>query len=498
MSCEREHNQTRFCPQKNDFYCESCEKTHPEICKESHINVDEYAQTLVDKMSALRESMSADEEASTHATNECKESLSLRCEADMKLIHSLPDIIAPSISGIKAHREEHYKGIMESIVKMVRDYTEAKEELDGKMDDAISSIRREIDEPDKKCLIDACKEVNMRNLEKEVKALPAVQLHGTNEKDPMYEENNPCFLSRFHELFGIYTRILLYVTPLTTTINVYHPNTYKLEIIKLVISQPNSVQKDPVILPYAFASCQVGTMLYWTGGTENLLSTLSTSYAFSYNSRALVKASDLMVSRKNHSMTYLPEHKWVIALGGYNDKAGLLNSIEVYDTTIEKASWELSSIKLAKARECATICQVRNDLIYIIGGHVAGEAMPTIERISVPNRKVEAIAETFHPYTMCGAIVCPSHEDKIILFGGKELSQSFGNAKTNKVWIFDMKEQKVKEDTTSKLALPDVFPHGTSFWIEQEGEEARILGSRGDYFHGFNVRTFEWNVIKLT
>jgi len=134
----------------------------------------------------------------------------------------------------------------------------------------------------------------------------------------------------------------------------------------------------------------------------------------------------------------------VYAVGGYNEKKGALDSVEVFSfNTLE---WKQLA-PMNKARINSGSCTFGKNMLYVFGGRStspnASDFYNSIERLNT-DLNLWSYVEVKLPTPLCNVFAFPVQQDYIIIMGGLTRNSSVTDS-SGKELTAEEKKEKAKE-----------------------------------------------------
>jgi len=201
----------------------------------------------------------------------------------------------------------------------------------------------------------------------------------------------------------------------------------------------------PYKMPYGAASAKVLGKIFITGGSSDLVKTLSNNYEYSMLKEFLIERSSMNFSRMEHGIVSINNE--IFCAGGRCTEKGYLSSCESFDTNLlsidANRKWKIRP-NLNEAKSFITLCAFTNQkseqFIYAFNGLVNEKIVSKIERLALnkENEDWQIFSASGHMdlHSMgCIQITLNSEMSGILLIGGlKE-----GNQKAKEAYFFDPK-----------------------------------------------------------
>ncbi len=476
MSCPKDHSiNLQFCSKTKEFFCETCMKDHDKSCDEKHHQpIKDYAKSLHQRLQDNIPNEKGEEYAKILGklgdTKSQLDGVGPKCESALQpLLAVFPDLGRVLLKPLAR--------LCELVEKARSEAESAQEDAEGKtgyLTDNLGNLNTALDNEEWSIVREKCESLSQYNYSPQrIPTLQDIETTVVNEfrPDPAAPQKSP------------ETTPVLIPAVMSSAVQVYREGQDKGENIVLLRSDG----KDTLTVPYEFGCCQVdtesdGMLLYITGGTRDLLTAINESWCLSHKTKKLLEIAPLSQGRKNHCMAYVKTHAMLVAIGGWNEQSGVLDTIETLDFSAgTPKSWTLyKETRLSQRRECASACVV-HDSIYVIGGRTHDPAMFDCERINFngTNLFIERLSAKCSA-AFCGTVYLGETgkgPEKILIFGGRvsngktqvesTLTQTLDLADGS---IEDSKEPPAPLDQGDEFIGPALWSLGRAYCIGRSGK----------------------------
>ncbi|XP_050536121.1 kelch-like protein diablo isoform X2 [Daktulosphaira vitifoliae] len=208
----------------------------------------------------------------------------------------------------------------------------------------------------------------------------------------------------------------------TTLIN-FHREIFK---VKLFSDHPREMHR----IPFDWTELDI-IIVVFEPENESFTNEFLFTDALTLNWKLSTKA--LFTAKRSESQIVSIKNRFLLSIGGRDDKWNLVNSVDIFDFMSLKLNWESTS-PMKIGRKNFAVCSY-GKCVYIVGGtDNHGIELNTIEYYDIINREWNLIAErmTFPRYS-CAAVY---YKECLYVFGGQDSTKMY-----NCVEIYDFKKK---------------------------------------------------------